>query len=53
MEVIKKTIKRKMKKVENQQGEYNFVVDIDALYNMKILLTSNSKNLGYYKTKQE
>ena len=50
MEKIKKKVQRKLKLVENQQGNFNFVVDTDASYNFKVLLNSDSKNLGYYNT---
>lgn len=50
MEKIKKKVQRKLKLVENQQGNFNFVVDTDASYNFKVLLSSDSKNLGVYHT---
>ena len=50
MEKIKKKVQRKLKLVDDGQGGFAFVVDPDAVYNFKILLKSNSKNLGVYYT---
>jgi len=47
MEKIKKTIKRKMK-IQKKGGDYNITPDLDAVYNIKILLTGKSYDWGSF-----